>query len=81
MKLSSWISIILAYSGSEFILWSLWIYWTVGSTPWTGDRPKARLLSTNRTTQHRKTRTPIHASRGIRTHGPSVWVAEDSSYL
>jgi hypothetical protein len=37
--------------------------WTVGRTPWTGDRPDARPLpSTHRTTQHRKTRTHIHAS-------------------
>jgi hypothetical protein len=60
----------LACSGSEFIFWNLWIYWTVGRTPWTGDRPDARPLPTHRTTQGRKTRAHIHASSGIRTQIP-----------
>jgi len=34
-----------------------------------------------RTTQHRKTRTLIHASSGIQTHDPSVRAAEDSTRL
>jgi hypothetical protein len=46
-----------------------------------GDRPDARPLPTHRTTQHRKTRTHIHASSGIRTHDPSVLAAEDSTCL
>jgi hypothetical protein len=50
----------LASSGSEFIFWNLWIYWTVGRTPWTGDQPVARPLPIYRTTQHRKTRTHIY---------------------
>jgi hypothetical protein len=33
--------------------------WTVGRTPWTGDRPDARHLPTYRTTRHKKTRTHI----------------------
>jgi len=42
----------LACSGSEFIFWNLWTYWTVGRTPWTGDRPDARPLPTqDNTTQ------------------------------
>jgi hypothetical protein len=35
---------LLACSGSEFIFWNLWIYWTVGRIPWTGDQPDARPL-------------------------------------
>jgi hypothetical protein len=35
----------------------------------------------HRTTQHRKTRTHIHVSSGIRTHDPSVRAAEDSTCL
>jgi len=34
-----------------------------------------------RTTQHRKKRTHIHASSGIRTHDPSVGAVEYSTYL
>jgi hypothetical protein len=55
--------------------------WTVGRTPWTGDQPGARPLTMHRTTQHRKTRTHIHASSGFRNHDPSVWAAEDSPCL
>jgi hypothetical protein len=55
--------------------------WTVGRTPWTGDRPDARPLPTHRITQHRKTRTHIHAMSRIRTHDPSVRTAEDSTCL
>jgi len=67
----------LGLFGSEFIFWNLWIYWTIGRTPWTGDRPDARPLPAHRVTQHTKTRTRIHASSGIRTHDPSVRLAED----
>jgi hypothetical protein len=38
-------------------------------------------LYLHRTTQHRKTRTNIHASSGIRTHDPSVRAVEDSTCL
>jgi hypothetical protein len=38
-------------------------------------------LYLHRTTQHRKTRTYIHASSGIRSHDPSVRAAEDSTCL
>jgi len=46
--------------------------WKVGRIPWTGDRPDERPLPTHRTPQHRKTRTHIRASNGIRTHDPNV---------
>jgi hypothetical protein len=55
--------------------------WTFGRTPWMGDRLDARPLPTHRTTQHRKTRTLIHASSGIRNQDPSVRAAEDSTCL
>jgi hypothetical protein len=49
------------------------VFWTVGRTPWTKSRPVAKPLSThNRTAQHRRTRTNIHTSSGIRTHDPSI---------
>jgi len=38
-------------------------------------------LYLHRTTQHRKTRTHIHASSGSRTHDPSIRAAEDSTCL
>jgi hypothetical protein len=38
-------------------------------------------LYLHRTTQHRKTRTHIHASNGIRTRDPSVRGVEDSTCL
>jgi uncharacterized BrkB/YihY/UPF0761 family membrane protein len=38
-------------------------------------------LYLHRTTQHRKTRTYIHASSGIRNHNPSFRAAEDSTCL
>jgi hypothetical protein len=38
-------------------------------------------LYLHRITQHRKTRTHMHASSGIRTHDPSVRAAEDSKCL
>jgi hypothetical protein len=71
---------LLACSGSEFIFWNLWIYGHLvrllgrGVTPMQG-------LYLHRTTQHKKTRTHIHASSGIRTHDPSVWAAEHSTCL
>jgi hypothetical protein len=46
-----------------------------------GDQPDARPLHTHRTTQHRKTRTHVHASTGIRNHDLSVRAAEDSKCL
>jgi hypothetical protein len=72
---------ILACSGSEFIFWNLGIRWTVGRTPWMGDRPDARPLPTYRTTQHRKMRTHVHASSGIRIHDPSVRAASDRAAI
>jgi hypothetical protein len=67
------------------------ILYTLGRTPWTGDQPVARPLSTHRTTQtqnkrtHTYTQTHTHTHRhalsGIRTHGPSVRASEDSSCL
>jgi len=38
-------------------------------------------LYLDRTTQHRKTRTLIHALSGSRTHDPSVRTVEDSAWL
>jgi hypothetical protein len=55
--------------------------WTVGRTPRTGDRLDARPLPTHRTIEHRKTRTHIHASSGIRIHDPSVRAVEGSACL
>jgi hypothetical protein len=72
---------LLVLSGSEFIFWNLWIYWTVGRTPWMGDWPNATPLPTHRTTQHRKTWTHIHASSGIQTCNPSIWTAKDNTCL
>jgi len=46
-----------------------------------GNQPDARPLPTHRTTQHIKTWTHIHVSRGIRTHDPSVLAAEDRTCL
>jgi hypothetical protein len=49
--------------------------YTVGRTPWTGDQPVTRPLSTHRINAHRY----IHALSGIRTHDPSVRASEDGS--
>jgi hypothetical protein len=54
--------------------------WTFGRTPWTVDQTDSRPLPT-RATQHRKTRTHIHAPTVIRTRDPSAWAAEDSTCL
>jgi len=51
---------LLACSGSEFIFWNLWIYWTVGRTPWMGDRPNAQASTytqDNTTQKHADTQT------------------------
>jgi hypothetical protein len=65
--------------------WSLFQFpnpYTVGRTPWTGDRSVARLLPTNRTTQTQNKRTRRHhASSGIRTHEASVRAGEDTSCI
>jgi len=42
-----------------------------GRTPCMGDRPIAKPLPTQETAQHRRTRTNISASSGIRTQDPS----------
>jgi hypothetical protein len=66
---------------SEFDYWNLRIYFcTFGRTPWTVDRPVARSLL-HKTAQHRKTRTDIHASSGIRTHDPSDRADKDGKCL
>jgi hypothetical protein len=41
--------------------------------------PVARPLPTQNNTNIEETRTDIHASSGIRTHGLSVWAGEDIS--
>jgi hypothetical protein len=48
---------------------------TFGRTPWPGDQPDAR------TTQHRNTRTHIHAPTRIRPCDPNVQAAVDSTCL
>jgi hypothetical protein len=55
----------------------IYFWWT----PWAEDRPDAMSLPTNRTAQHRKTRTHIHVSSRIRTHNPSVRAVEDITCL
>jgi hypothetical protein len=59
----------------------LWIYETIGRTPWTGDRPDTRPLPTYRTTQHRETQTHIHAPSRIRTCNLNIRATEDSTCL
>jgi hypothetical protein len=44
-------------------------------------RTHPMLLPTHRKTRHRKTRIHVYASNGIRTHDPSVRVAEGSTCL
>jgi hypothetical protein len=46
--------------------------WAFDVTPWTRCRSIARPLYPHRTTQHRNTRTNIHALSGIRTHNHSI---------
>jgi len=48
---------------------------------WTVYQPDVRHLPTHRKTPHEKTRTYIHASRGIRNRDPSVPAVEDSRCL
>jgi hypothetical protein len=50
-----------ACSHSESVL-KLWILWTVGSTPWTGDQPVSMSLLTQEYTNTEWTQTDIHAS-------------------
>jgi hypothetical protein len=54
--------------------------WTVSRTRWRGIGPTQGFYL-HRMTQHRKTRTHIHASSGIRSHDPSVRAAEDNTCL
>jgi hypothetical protein len=68
----------MACSDSEFNFSEFINVWTFSRTPWTEDQPDARPLPTHRTTRHRKTRTYIHASSGIRTRNPSTRAAEDT---
>jgi hypothetical protein len=54
--------------------WSLFQFLnphTVSRNPLTGDQPVARPLPIQRTPQTQNKRTDIHASSGIRTHGPA----------
>jgi hypothetical protein len=81
---------------TETVVFFLWLYsfldfgrffsfvilYTGGRTPWTGDQPFARPLSTPRTTQtQKKTHTDIHVSNGIRSQDPSALAGEDGSCL
>jgi hypothetical protein len=56
----------LAYSYSELIDYEI-MNLVDGRTPWTGDQPGARLLSTEDNTSIEKRRHP-----GLRTHDSSV---------
>jgi hypothetical protein len=64
---------------SSLIL-KLWILWTVGRTPWTGDQRDARPLP-NTNTNTEQTKTDIQASSGIPTHDLCAWEANDISRL
>jgi hypothetical protein len=59
---------------SRLLVWGFGtVFSTVGRTAWVWGRPLARPSTCSyRTTQHRKTRTNIHASRENRTHDPSI---------
>jgi hypothetical protein len=71
----------MAFTNSEFYFWNLWIYfWTFIRTPWIGDQPVARPLSTQDSATQ-KTWTYIHALSEIRTHDPSVRADEDCTCL
>jgi len=48
---------LLACSGSEFVFWNLWMYWTVGRTPWTGNQPDAKPLPTQDNTTRKSAET------------------------
>jgi hypothetical protein len=69
---------------SRFMLFYSLNLYTIGRTPWTGDRPVARPVPKYRTaqTQNKRAHTRnIHAVNGNRTHDHSVRASEDSSYL
>jgi hypothetical protein len=55
--------------------------WTFGRTPWTGDQPDARPLSTQDNITQKNADTHICASGGIQTHDPSVRTVEDCTCL
>jgi hypothetical protein len=57
------------------------LFYTDGRTPWASDQSVEKRLPTHRTTQTQitHTHTDTHATRGIRTHDPSVRASEDSS--
>jgi hypothetical protein len=74
----------------------LLVFYTIGRTPWTSDRPVARPLSKHKTTQTQNKRTHthththtytytytpnIHDLSGIRTHDHGLQASEDSSCL
>jgi hypothetical protein len=72
---------LLACSGSEFIFLKLMnLFGQLAGLLGRGISPTQGLYL-HRTTQHRKTRTHIHASGWIRTHDPSVRAVEDSTCL
>jgi hypothetical protein len=72
---------LLACSGSEFIFLKLmYLFGQLVGLLGGGISPTQGLYL-NRTTQHRKTRTHIHASSGIRIHDPSFRAAEDGTCL
>jgi hypothetical protein len=57
-------------------LFSFFIFYTVGRTPWTGDQPVARQLPAHGTPQSQnKMHMDILAASGIRTHDPTVWAS------
>jgi len=62
---------LMACSDSEFNFSEFMNLWIFDRIPQTGDQPDARPLPTQ-DKRHRKTRTHIHASSGIRTRDPNV---------
>jgi hypothetical protein len=64
----------------KLFFWNLWIYRHSVGLLGRGIGPTQGLYL-HRTTQHRKTRTNIHASSGYRTHDLSGRAAEDSTCL
>jgi hypothetical protein len=55
------------------------IQYIVCRTPWTGDQPGVRPLSTQRNTNIEQSHTDIHGSSGIRTHDISVRASDRSA--
>lgn len=59
---------------------SFLIQYTVSGTPWMGDQPALRLLSTYKTTYKQNKHTDINVSSGVRSHDTRFWTDEGSSF-